>query len=157
MEKKNIVIGAVCLILGLAVGWYVWHLPASKPGGIGTSARLEDMLPGILYNDGAYTERSFWSTASSTFSGILNVSGNANFLSGFALGSTSPSGGDLVVDAKTGTSTLRLHAGAAGKGACIEFASATTSLNYRMYLGDTIPADSATRVGPFVVEQGSCE
>ena len=161
--KKNIVIGAVCLIIGLAAGW-LWNLPVQKTGGLNIGTRsIEDFLPGIRENRGIFTALNFFvSNASSTFAGPVNVTSTTTTQSAIVVrgvigvGTTTGSGGDIVVDTVAATSTLRLQSSGAF-GSCIEFSSGTSSLTYRMYLGDPVVATAISRLGPFAIEQGTCE
>ena len=154
MEKKNILIAAVCLILGLAVGWLLWGGSVEKTGGIGTGTRLEDYLPGVLYNDGLYTEREIFTTSSTTIQSRLNVSATSSF-TGVGIGTTTPSH-DLSVNANNGTSTIYIGARSTGKGGCIQLTT-TNGKTVRLYASTTPASTGVGSVSGIVVEEGVCE
>ena len=172
--KKNIVIGAVCLIIGLAAGW-LWNLPVQKTGGLNIGTRsIEDFLPGIRENRGIFTALNFFvSNASSTFAGPVNITGtstavNALQVSGtsthsaLGVGTTTPAF-DFGVHSLVGTTTLGIGTVSTGKGSCIQLRS-TDGTNIRIYATTTPAAGNGISNVNFsvssrglVIEAGSCE
>ena len=139
MNKKNIVIGAVCLILGLAVGWYVWYSPG-KPGGIAGEQFIEDYVPAIKYTGGIQTALPI-EVGSSTV----------------AVGTSTPStSADLIVNS-VATSTIMIDSSGPGKGSCLQM-RATDGTQIRIYATSTPIAPSAANLTRgLVVEAGACE
>lgn len=90
MDKKNIVILAGALIVGLLIGWFLWRVPVT-PGGATGGMLIEQFLPGIRDNGGLATELPVNIGASGTdinaiIYGTCNLSGPTAGLSASSTG-----------------------------------------------------------------------
>lgn len=107
----NKTIGVIAVIGVLLGGFALWNMPtgvATSPSGdnLGAAGGLtaENYWPYVMYNGGYYSLKDII-----TNGGIM------------AVGTSTPtSNGDLVVDNSTGTSTITVSSGLAGRGGCIE-------------------------------------
>ena len=161
MNTKNIVIGAVCLILGLGGGGLIFggesgnglNIPAgASPGNL----LAEQYDPYVQYNGGYKSNKPMQIENDLTIdTSTLFVDSTNNRV---GVGSTSPVH-ELSIDVSSGTSTAYIGATASGKGACIQLRT-TDGKNLRIWASTTPALSSGTTNAPIsglIVEAGLCE
>ena len=100
----------------------------------GASAGTLDMGGFAITNGGTFTAAIFSSTSTSA--------------TNLGIGTTSPTGGEIVVDGSSGTGTIRTFSANELTGGCLELKSMIASTSFRLI---------ATTTGPAILEEGTCE
>lgn len=132
MPIKNLVIGIVCLIVGVGIGAYVF-----KSGSIlGSATNCTDgysCYTNLEVQGNALTDGTMGVTGLTSLS-TLNTSGR------IAVATTSPSSMGNVVISGTGTTTLMLGSATALTGTCIQMLNSAGALTAVSINGTTVVA-----------------